>query len=76
MKFITNNGEVIEGASPTELVTALRDGSRFSSDETLENYMRGFAYRQKTWSGIDVRWDNVDDFIADLTSSGYWVRVE
>lgn len=76
MKFITNNGEVIEGASPTELVTALRDGSRFGSDETLQNYMRSFAYRHKTWSGIDVRFDDVDDFIEDLTQSGYWVRVE
>lgn len=76
MKYITNEGEAIEGASPQEVVEALRDGSRFSSDETLDNFMMGFAYRHKTWSGIDVRWDTVENFIEDLTSAGWWLRVE
>ena len=76
MKFITNNGEAIEGASPLELVKALRDGSRFSSDEPINDYMKGFAYRQKTYSGIDVRCNSVEEFVEDLASSGYWKRVE
>ncbi|AEI46811.1 hypothetical protein [Runella slithyformis] len=76
MKYITNVGETIEGASTKQVVEALRDGSRFSSDETVDNFMRGFAYRHKTWSGIDVRWDTVENFMEDLTASGWWLRVE
>ena len=29
MKYITDNGESLEGDSPTEVLTALRDGSKF-----------------------------------------------
>lgn len=76
MKFITNEGEAIEGASPLEVVEALRDGSKFCDDEEVDVFMIGFSYRQKTWSGIDVRYDTVENFVEDLTSAGWWLRVE
>ncbi|WP_273212591.1 hypothetical protein [Runella zeae] len=76
MKFITEDGEAIEGASPQQIVEALRDGSRFGSEEGLEEYMEGFAYRIKIWNGAAVRVDTIENFIADLEACKYWRRVE
>lgn len=71
MKFITEQGEPIEGASPEEVVIALRNGGRFTAGQGLEEYMQGFAERLREWNNSEVRYDNPVVFVQDLQRVGY-----
>ncbi len=71
MKFKTEEGEIVEGNSPIEIVRALRDGGRFCADQTDDEYMKGFAERWKEYSGGVVRFDTAYHFIDDLIKTGF-----
>lgn len=75
MKYKTEEGELIEGNSPVELVESLRDGSRFASHETVDEYMAGFARRYLMYAGVTLRTDSCDVFIDDLKQCGYLTTV-
>lgn len=77
IKYIDRNGEAIEGASPIQLVEALRDGSRFGATQELGEFMQGMAQRVKDYEGLPTapRTDSAENFIADLESAGYWTQV-
>jgi hypothetical protein len=70
MTYITEDGELIEGDSPLELVEALRDGSKFASGQTLDEYMLGFSERYKNFTGhsLDITYAG---FIDNLIHYGY-----
>ena len=68
-KYKFDEDEIIEGNTPEELVTALRDGSLMASDQTLEEYMKGFAERYKVGYGKIIRFDQADNFIEDLINN-------
>jgi hypothetical protein len=76
MKFITEEGEPIEGASHEEVVKALRDGGRFTADQSLEDYMEGFAERLKEWDNSHIRIDNPTVFVDELVRVGHLKPVD
>ena len=71
MKYKTEDGELIEGNSPIEIVRNLRDGGRFTAEQSDEEYMKGFAERWKEYSGNKVKFDSAENFINDLVKTGY-----
>jgi hypothetical protein len=71
MNYLTENGEPIKGGSPTEIVESLRDGSKFASQQSLNQFMQGFAERYKDYSGSVVRCDLPQYFVEDLLLCGY-----
>jgi hypothetical protein len=75
-KFKDRNGELIQGSSLTQVVENLREGSMMAADQDLKTYMIGFAKREKMYSNFEVRYDTIENFVADLTSAGYWQRIE
>jgi hypothetical protein len=75
-KFKDRNDELIQGSSLMEVVEELRNGSMMCADQDLQTYMIGFAKREKMYSGFEVRYDTIENFVADLTSAGYWRQVE
>lgn len=76
MKYITEEGEPIEGATPQDIVIALRNGGRFTAGQSLEEYMQGFAERRKEWNNSEIRFDSPTVFVGDLERSGYLKPVE
>ncbi len=76
MKFITEQGEPIEGATPQDVVIALRNGGRFTNGQGLEEYMQGFSERRKEWDNSEIRYDNPTVFVQDLERIGYLKSVE
>lgn len=71
MKYKTEDGELIEGNSPIEIVRNLRDGGRFTADQADDQYMKGFSERWKEYSGNKVRFDSAENFVNDLVKTGY-----
>lgn len=71
MKYKTEDGEFVEGNSPIEIVRALRDGGRFTTNQTDDEYMKGFAERWKQYSGYDIRFDSAENFINDLVKTAF-----
>ncbi len=71
MKYVTQDGEPIEGATPQDIVIALRDGGRFTAGQGLEEYMEGFADRMMEYNNSVIRDDNPSVFIDDLVRVGY-----
>ncbi len=75
MKYKTEDGEFVEGNSPIEIVRALRDGGRFTAEQTEDEYMKGFAERWKEYSGNAVRFDSAENFVDDLVETGFMKAV-
>jgi len=70
---ITNDlEEFIEGDTPIDLATALWLGSwRAQVDQTLEDYIIGFAQRRERFGEAVPRTDSPENFIEDLINFGY-----
>jgi hypothetical protein len=75
MKYKTEDGELIQGNSPIDIVRALRDGGRFTADQSDDEYMNGFAKRWKEYSGHDIRFDSAENFVNDLVNTGGLIPV-
>ena len=75
MTFKDRNDELIKGSSLKEVVEDLRNGSFMASNQTIEEYMQRFAKREKIYSGKNVRYDTIENFVQDLIDCGYWKRV-
>lgn len=76
MTYKTPDGDVLTGTSPTDIVTALRDGGRFTVTQSLEEYMDAFVFRYTEWNGAGtIRCDTPDHFVADLVRDGYLTNV-
>lgn len=76
MKFKTDNGELIEGSSPTEVLTRLRDGSIFDSDRELDDYLEDLVLRLKEYYGKLITVDDHADLILDLIDIGFLTPVK
>lgn len=75
MKYKTEDGELIQGNSPIEIVRNLRDGGRFTANQADGEYMIGFAKRWKEYSGHDIRFDSAENFVNDLVKTGCLIPV-
>ena len=71
MNYLTEDGEPIKGGSPIEIVESLRNGSKFASQQSLNQFMEGFAERYKDYSGNIVRSDLPQYFVEDLLLCRY-----
>lgn len=74
--YKNTDGEIVQGATPIDVVQDLRDGSWFDNHVSLEAYMVGFAERIKISMGKDVRADNAENFIEDLIHIGYLTQIQ
>jgi len=71
LKYKTESGEALEASSPADLVTRLRQGSRFDSELSDAVFMERFAFRYKIQKGNSIRFDTPENFIEDLITTGY-----
>ena len=69
--FITNDGEKIEAANAKDLVKRMA-ASSFSADddEKLTQFMKDVADRSERAASVTLRWDNCDNFVADMLMHG------
>lgn len=73
---LSDDGSFMEAATSLELVEKIRDSSKFASDETVEEYMEGFAKRQKEYSGDVIRATSAEDFIEDLIKIKFLISID
>ena len=69
--YFLQDGGTITAACATEFVTKLREGSRFDSEHTDQEYMYRFADRYHDQTGKIIRADSPDHFLEDLIGFGY-----
>lgn len=74
MKFQYDK-EIIEGNNPDELVTKLRESSKFGEADN-QAYMDGFAQRQLEYDGFLPRTDSTLEFLKSLVIHGVLKEVE
>ena len=65
------DGGIITATSPEDFVTQLREGSRFDSECTNQEFMVNFARRYRELYGIDVASDSFESFVDSLVIAGY-----
>ena len=67
MRILSNDHEY-EG-TPSEIVAQLNEGS-LAHAKSDKAYMNEAADRATMTTGVDVRFDNADNFLADLAKCG------
>lgn len=67
------DGGTITATSPEDFITQLREGSRFDSECTNQEFMVNFARRYRELYGIDVASDSFESFVDSLVTAGYIV---
>lgn len=65
------DGGTITATSPEDFVTKLREGSRFDSDCTNQEFMQNFARRYLELHGVDIDTGSFESFVESLTAAGY-----
>lgn len=65
------DGGTITATSPEDFVTKLREGSRFDSECTNQEFMQNFARRYRELHGFDINAGSADVFLVSLKSVGY-----
>ena len=73
-EYRLKDGGLIKASSPQEFVTRLREGSKFDSHLTDDEYMKAFAERFKIQTGKVIPVDTPERFLKGLFESGY-VRI-
>jgi len=72
MKYEIKGGGYIEGASPLELVEALRqDAMAWVPSVSIEDYMVDLASRMKIQNGATIRTDSLVNFLHDCQQCGF-----
>lgn len=65
------DGGIITATSPEDFVTQLREGSRFDSECTNQEFMHNFARRYRELHGVDIDADSFESFVNSLIQLGY-----
>lgn len=65
------DGGTITATSPEDFVTKLREGSRFDSECTNQEFMQNFACRYRELHGVDIETNSSEIFIDSLITAGY-----
>ncbi|WP_338761786.1 hypothetical protein WAF17_16200 [Bernardetia sp. ABR2-2B] len=73
--YKTQDEQVIKSLSNLEIVEQLKNEGRFTRQESIEKYMKGFAERLKEYEGIEIRFDSVDNFVEDLIKNNYLIEI-
>lgn len=66
MKYWNQEIGHLEGETNLDIVTAMRDRSRFCSHESIEDFMRGFKERQYQYNAKFIDTTSVATFVASL----------
>lgn len=69
--YILQDGGKITATCASQFVTRLREGSRFDSDCSDEEYMSNFAGRFAELYGVSVAIDTPESFLDSLMRCGY-----
>lgn len=70
-EYRLKDGGSIKASSPQEFVTRLREGSKFDSHLTDDEYMKAFAERFKIQTGKVIPLDTPERFLKELTDLSY-----
>jgi hypothetical protein len=70
MKYWNEEIGFIEGETNLDIVTAMRNRSRFCSHESIEEFMRGYAERQLDYNSMRIISTSVDSFVLCMTELG------
>lgn len=70
-EYRLKDGGLIKASSPQEFVTRLREGSKFDSHLTDDEYMKAFAERFKIQTGKELPIDTSEHFMKALIGWGY-----
>lgn len=70
-EYKLEDGGLIKASSPQEFVTRLREGSKFDSYLTDDEYMKAFAERYKIQTGKKLPMDTPEHFMKALIDWGY-----
>lgn len=65
------DGGTITATSPEDFVTKLREGSRFDSECTNQEFMQNFARRYRELHSVDIETNSSETFIDSLITAGY-----
>lgn len=65
------DGGTITATSSEDFVTQLREGSRFDSECTNQEFMQNFARRYRELHGLDIETSSFESFVNSLTVAGY-----
>lgn len=74
-RYVNKNGQVYQSIELSELVSEMRDLGKFTADESVEDFMKGFAERFKIQDGKAIRYDSPENFISDLIKCK-WLRMK
>lgn len=75
MKFKTFDGELLEGSSPKEVIEQLRLGSRFASEQSETDFMKGFIRRWHEYSGKKIKGRTHESWIKGMIETGYMTEM-
>lgn len=65
------DGGTITATSPEDFVTQLREGSRFDSECTNQEFMHNFARRYQELYGINIKMSSFESFVDSLIAARY-----
>lgn len=69
MRYRYYDGFEFEANGPQEIAEKLWQ-SKFIPDPTIEEWMQGFARREKMWDGAKLRTSSVEALVEDLFATG------
>jgi hypothetical protein len=70
-KYFLQDGGVINATTPEDFIEQLKNGSRFESAKTTQQFMDAFAGRIKLFYSLDVATSTKQKFIEGLIACGY-----
>jgi hypothetical protein len=76
MKYLTQNGEVLEGETFPEIIVGFRNGLQFPANQTTLEFMVSFANRHFKSNGSKISTLSYGAFLADLVLNNYLTKAE
>ena len=75
MRLLLENGVVLEGATPRELVVQLKL-DMLTPEPTIEDYYKGVRGRCRIWDGTEMEFVTDFEFLKELDRKGLVVLEE
>ena len=66
-----DDGSQLVAESAMQIVSHMRDSSKFASNQIVTEYMRDFSARYYIDSGNRIRHNTTENFVADLLKFGF-----
>ena len=74
-KYKLSDGGIITASSDLEIVSGMKEDSKFCSHESISEFMEGFSKRYKMVYGEKLPYDSVERFVKSLSEVGYLVEI-